>query len=110
MGEGRGREALLRGPVGEVVRKLVDCRARLLAADEEGRGIGVHAEWRGFVGCLPPIAFEIAREVKGLGRGVEEFGGGVGGGEGKGLGKGQVGNGNGGGGGAGEEGDEDDFR
>ena len=53
------------------VRNLAGCKARLLAAEDDGRDAADWAEWKEVANLLPPIAFEIAREVR-------EFGGAVG--------------------------------
>lgn len=57
-----------------IVRKLSNCRTRLLAAGERGREIANEGRdddegekiWRQWNQTLPPIAFEIARETKEL--------------------------------------------
>ncbi|MCJ1394335.1 component of the polarisome [Xylographa bjoerkii] len=69
----------LRDAAGPVVRSLAGCKARLLAADDDGQGVVGHAQWREHLAVLPPIAFEIARgakelvgRVEGVGRGEGE--------------------------------------
>jgi hypothetical protein len=73
-----------------ILRKLSNCRQRLLDAGEKGRDIadegrdddGGEQDWRVWTQSLPPIAFEIARETKELvlkvdtidgGRGDDDF-------------------------------------
>ncbi|MCJ1420139.1 component of the polarisome, partial [Xylographa parallela] len=54
----------LREAAGPVVRSLAACKARLLAADDDGREVVGHAEWRAHLAALPPLAFELARGAK----------------------------------------------
>ncbi|QSZ29291.1 hypothetical protein DSL72_003804 [Monilinia vaccinii-corymbosi] len=64
----------LRSQSQPVLTKLSGCRARIMAAGEQGKGIVNRgregdegdAEWRAWNQSLPPIAFEIARETKEL--------------------------------------------
>lgn len=57
-----------------VLKRLSDCRQRLIDAGEVGKRIAYEAEedeegeaaWRDWNKSLPPIAFEIARETKEL--------------------------------------------
>ena len=57
-----------------IIRKLSNCRTRLLEAGEKGREIAEEGRdddegeriWRQWNQTLPPIAFEIARETKEL--------------------------------------------
>jgi hypothetical protein len=70
------------GPSGpELVKRLADCRERLLEAGKRGlelsggnNGGGESREWRMWTQTLPPIAFEIARETKELVQRVEGLG------------------------------------
>ena len=73
----------LREAAGPVVRSLAACKARLLAADDDGREVVGHAEWRAHLAALPPLAFELARGAKELVGRVEGVGreGGEGGGD-----------------------------
>ena len=56
------------------MRKLSNCRQRLVDAGEKGRNLADEGReddegerlWRGWNQSLPPIAFEIARETKEL--------------------------------------------
>ncbi|MCJ1405742.1 component of the polarisome [Xylographa trunciseda] len=64
----------LRDAAAPVVRGLAACKARLLAADDDGREIVGHAAWREHLAGLPPIAFEIARAAKELVGRVEGVG------------------------------------
>lgn len=74
----------------QILRKLSNCRQRLLDAEEVGREIADEGRdddegdrnWRTWTSSLPPIAFEIARETKELvlkvdtidgGRGDDDF-------------------------------------
>ena len=56
--------AILRDRAEKIVRKLSDCRAKLLEASAEGENIGDPALLKDFTNKLPPLAFEIARETK----------------------------------------------
>ncbi|MCJ1476386.1 component of the polarisome [Lambiella insularis] len=56
----------LRDQAGSAVRTLAGCKARLLAADDDSRASENHSEWKEHINTLPPIAFEIAREMKEL--------------------------------------------
>jgi hypothetical protein len=67
---------LLRERAGPIVRNLAGCRARLLEREDDGRDIVGHEDWKAFLGTLPPIGFEIAREIKELMRRVEGVAGG----------------------------------
>ncbi|KAH8682280.1 hypothetical protein BX600DRAFT_430164 [Xylariales sp. PMI_506] len=61
----------------EMLERLLSCRQRLLEAGEHGQDLASRGldpqdrEWRMWTQTLPPIAFEIARETKGL---VERIG------------------------------------
>lgn len=64
----------LRTQAEPILRKLSNCRQRLVEAGEKGRDIADEARedeegeraWRQWNQSLPPIAFEIARETKEL--------------------------------------------
>jgi hypothetical protein len=64
----------LRDQAGPVVRTLSGCRARLLAADDDGKSVQSQEEWKEHINTLPPIAFEIARETKELVQRVDRVG------------------------------------
>lgn len=58
-----------------IVKKLSECRTKLIEAEDKGRKIADmgdddagrgEMEWRMWTQSLPPIAFEIARETKEL--------------------------------------------
>jgi len=53
---------------------LSDCVERLEMAGREGENIDSEQDWTPYVKGLPPLAFEIAREVKDLGAWVEAEG------------------------------------
>lgn len=66
---------------GELVARLSGSRNKLVDADARGRGIvergkGEDREWRAFTQGLPPVVFELAREMKELGVRVDELVGG----------------------------------
>lgn len=69
-----------------ILRKLNNCRQRLLEAGEQGRAIADEGReddegeraWRQWNQSLPPIAFEIARETKELVTKVDIIDGGSG--------------------------------
>lgn len=70
-----------------IVRKLSNCRQRLVEAREQGRTIADKeeeddTEWRQWTQGLPPIAFEIARETKELVQRVDAIDAGMNGGGG----------------------------
>lgn len=83
--------ALLRSQGEPILKKLSNCRLRILDAGELGRDIADEGRddeegeqaWRAWNQSLPPIAFEIARETKELvlkvdtidggGRGDDDF-------------------------------------
>jgi len=65
---------LLAEQAGPVVRNLANCKAKLLAAEDDGKETQNHAEWKEHINVLPPIAFEIARETKELVGRVERVG------------------------------------
>ena len=67
----RTRNPLLSEEAEPVVRTLANCKAKLLAAEDDGRATQNHAEWKEHINVLPPIAFEIARETKELVQRVE---------------------------------------
>jgi hypothetical protein len=64
----------LRTQAEPILKKLSNCRQRLLDAGEKGRNIADEGRdddegertWRSWTQSLPPIAFEIARETKEL--------------------------------------------
>jgi hypothetical protein len=62
----------------EMVRRLADCRERLVEAGMRGRELAEGGsggkEWKMWTQTLPPIAFEIAREMKELVARVERLG------------------------------------
>lgn len=62
---------LLAGQAEPVVRTLATCKAKLLAAEDDGRATQNLREWKDHINVLPPIAFEIARETKELVQRVE---------------------------------------
>lgn len=70
------------GGAGELVDRLAASRDRLVEADGRGRAIVESGkaegdrEWRAWTQGLPPVAFELAREMKELGARVGEMGGG----------------------------------
>ncbi|KAH0562286.1 hypothetical protein GP486_003017 [Trichoglossum hirsutum] len=61
---GQAGNATLRDRGGSIVRKLSDCRAKLLEVNSEGENIREPALLKEFTNKLPPLAFEIARETK----------------------------------------------
>jgi hypothetical protein len=71
--------AELRNQAKGIVKKLGDCRAKAKEAEEKGRKIADmgdddargEMEWRMWTQSLPPLAFEIAREIKELVRRVD---------------------------------------
>ncbi|MCJ1281019.1 component of the polarisome [Xylographa opegraphella] len=69
-----GAHEPLREAVGPVVRSLAACKARLLAADDDGREVVGLALWREHLAALPPLAFELARGAKELVGRVEGVG------------------------------------
>lgn len=67
--------AELRTQAKGIIKKLSDCRTKLIGAADKGRNIADmgdedagrgEMEWRVWTQSLPPIAFEIARETKEL--------------------------------------------
>lgn len=65
----------LRAQAKGIVKKLGECRTKLIEAEDKGRKIADlgdddagrgEMEWRVWTQSLPPIAFEIARETKEL--------------------------------------------
>lgn len=67
--------AELRTQAKGIIKKLSDCRTKLIEAADKGRKIADmgdddagrgEMEWRMWTQSLPPIAFEIARETKEL--------------------------------------------
>ncbi|KAM0260800.1 hypothetical protein ACHAQJ_002566 [Trichoderma viride] len=62
---------------GNMVIRLSECRHRLLEANHQGQEMAdsnvQEEEWRIWTQSLPPLAFEIAREAKGLVEAVEEL-------------------------------------
>ena len=54
-----------------ISQKLADGVERLEQKGREGEEVGSEEEWAGYVRGLPPLAFEIAREVRELGGWVE---------------------------------------
>ncbi len=62
-----------------MVQRLATCRQRLLEAGDRGLDLAAEGkdpksrEWRMWTQTLPPIAFEIAKETKGLVQRVDEM-------------------------------------
>ena len=79
MGMERGESAFAK-EVERVLKSLVGCKSALLQMQQRGREVMGEREWRAWLNGLPPLAFEVAREVKGLGGLVEGVGRGEGGG------------------------------
>ena len=79
MGRERGESAFAK-EVERVLESLVGCKSALLQIQQRGREVMGEREWRAWLNGLPPLAFEVAREVKGLGGLVERVGRGEGGG------------------------------
>jgi hypothetical protein len=61
---GQGGNSTLRDRGEPTIRKLSDCRAKLLEFNSEGESITDPAVMKEFTNKLPPLAFEIARETK----------------------------------------------
>ncbi|KAH0543559.1 hypothetical protein FGG08_002120 [Glutinoglossum americanum] len=56
-----------------IIRKLSDCRAKLLEVNSESENIRDPSLLKDFTNKLPPLAFEIARETKELVRMVDDL-------------------------------------
>ncbi|KAI9773145.1 MAG: component of the polarisome [Geoglossum simile] len=70
---GRAGNSILRDRGESIIRKLSDCRAKLLEVNTEGENIKDPAVLKDFTNKLPPLAFEIARETKELVRTVDDI-------------------------------------
>ena len=66
----------LRDIVGPAVKSLSTSKAKLLEAEDEGWGMEDYATWKEIANGLPPIAFELARQVRDLSGKVEGLAGG----------------------------------
>jgi hypothetical protein len=60
-----------------IVRSLEGSRAKVLAAEDDGDQVETEAEWKEFIKRLPPIAFDMAKELKKLLGKVESITGGA---------------------------------
>src|SRR5579862_22943 len=61
---GQAGNSILRDRGESIIRKLSDCRAKLLEVKSEGENIKDPVVLKDFTNKLPPLAFEIARETK----------------------------------------------
>jgi G protein-coupled receptor kinase-interacting protein 1 C term len=61
---GQAGNSILRDRGESIIRKLSDCRAKLLEINSEGENIKDLAVLKDLTNKLPPLAFEIARETK----------------------------------------------